>query len=219
MKRVFVFSLPLVLLLTSEVSGAGVSDLRLDVHQFRIVERESGKTNYYSVVNDASQPFIRAEYKPGYDTAVFGVQLPDGAKRARGLHWNWRARTLPLDAGTCGPHGGVADTAALVYVIWKRGLKWYTLRYVWSTSAPKGAMCNSKRNLFLGEDTVVLETGPGTDAWVNEEIDLASEFRRHFEGGDPNADVPDLVGVALFTDGDQTHSESAADYADLVLRN
>jgi hypothetical protein len=46
---------------------------------------------------------------------------------------------------------------------------------------------------------------------------LKSEFQHHFANGDPNADVPDLVGIGLMTDGDQTHSDSAADYADFVL--
>jgi hypothetical protein len=73
--------------------------------------------------------------------------------------------------------------------------------------------------MFLAEDTVVLESGAGTGAWVSEDLDLPAEFRRHFASGDPNAEVPDLVGLALMTDGDQTHSESAADYADFVLRN
>jgi len=207
------------MLLGATAGSASAADARLDVHQFRIVEKESGPTNYYAVVNDPAQPFIHADYKPGFETAVFGIQLPDSARRARGLHFGWRARVLPRDVGSCGPHGGIADSAALVYVVWKRGLKWYTLRYVWSTVAPKGSVCNGKRNLFLAEDTVVLETGPGSDAWVNEELDLLGEFRRHFASGDANADVPDLVGIALMTDGDQSRSESAADYADFVLRN
>ena len=50
-------------------------------------------------------------------------------------------------------------------------------------------------------------------------LDLKAAFRRHFADGDANADVPDLVGVGLLTDGDQSHSESAADYADFVVRN
>jgi hypothetical protein len=200
--------------------AGGTNETRFDVRQFRVVERESGKTDYYKVVADPTRPFIRAEYPPGADTAVLGVQLPDGLRRtARGLHWMWRAGTLPHDMGRCDQTSGIADSAALVYVVWKRGLRWYTLRYVWATVAPKGAVCNSKRNLFLAEDTVVLESGAGTGGWVGEELDLASEFRRHFAGGDAQADVPDFVGLAIMTDGDQTRSVSSADYADFVVHS
>jgi hypothetical protein len=210
----------LAMVLASAVAPAGAADVRLDVHQFRIVEKESGPTNYYTVVNDPAQPFIHADYRPGFESAVFGLQLPEATRRtAHGLHWAWRARVLPADPNTCSHGTGIADAAALVYVIWKRGLKWYSLRYVWSTAAPKGGVCDGKRGVFSAQDTVVLEMGPGTDAWVSEEIDLAGDFRRHFASGDMSAEVPDLVGIGLMTDGDQTHSPSAGDYSDFVLRN
>jgi hypothetical protein len=207
-------------LVSSAASDAAQTASRLDVHQFRVVERESGRTNYYSVVNDPVQPFIHGAYRPGMDTAVYGVELPESERKAaRELHWSWRARTLPRDASTCSRGSGVADSAALVYVVWKRGLRWYSLRYAWSTAAAKGNVCDGKRNPFIAQDTVVLESGAGSGEWVSENIDLKAAFRRHFADGDPNADVPDLVGVGLLTDGDQSHSESAADYADFVLRN
>jgi Protein of unknown function (DUF3047) len=220
MRRLFALLVAAATLLGTLTAQTASADTHLDVHQFGIVARESGPTNYYSVVNDPAQPFIRADYPPGAETAVFGIQLPESTRRtARGLHWSWRARVLPKDVGTCDARSGIADTAALVYVIWKRGLRWYTLRYVWSTVAAKGGVCNGKRNMFLAEDTVVLETGAATGGWVSEDLDLAAEFRRHFASGDASADVPDLVGLALMSDGDQTHSESSADYADFVLRN
>jgi hypothetical protein len=38
-------------------------------------------------------------------------------------------------------------------------------------------------------------------------------FVNHFAKGNPHADIPDLVGVAVMTDGDQTNSESGADWS------
>src|SRR2546430_5575625 len=104
------------------------------------------------------------------------------------------------------------DSAAVVYISWKRGLKWYSIKYVWSTEALKGAVCDQKRNLFVVQDTVVLESGGPTNVWKEEQIDPSAEFRAHFEG-----DVPDFVGVGLMSDGDQTLSISAADYTGFVL--
>jgi hypothetical protein len=48
-------------------------------------------------------------------------------------------------------------------------------------------------------------------------IDLKGAFRRHFENGDPRAEVPSFMGVGIMTDGDQTNSRSVADYAQFVL--
>ena len=50
-----------------------------------------------------------------------------------------------------------------------------------------------------------------------EEIDPAALFRAHFEGNNPAAEVPELQGVGILTDGDQTRTVSAADYAGFVL--
>jgi hypothetical protein len=100
-----------------------------------------------------------------------------------------------------------------VYVSLKRGLKWYTIKYVWSSVGPKGWTCDRKRNIFVAQDTVILKSGGPLNDWQSERIDLKAAFREHFEGNNPNADVPDFVGVAIMSDGDQTKSESAADYA------
>jgi hypothetical protein len=190
----------------------------LDVHQFRIVRSESGPTNYYAVGDDPVDPFVRAQYRPGTETAVFGISVPDPMRKdARELRWTWRAQTFPRDGSVCRGGSGIADSAALVYAIWKRGLRYYSLRYVWSTNAPKGSVCDQKRNPFLAQDTVVLESGGPTGQWVPESVDLKAEFRKHFAGGDPNAEIPNFLGVGIMTDGDQSRTESAADYADFAL--
>jgi hypothetical protein len=205
------------LLATAPALGDSVSahQVPLDVHGWQIVKRESGPTNYYWVVNE-QDPFIRARYEPNTETAVLGVKLSDNDKsNTRTLRWRWRAEALPKGGSECTE--GKGDSAAVVYVTWKRGLRWYTLKYVWSAVDARGSVCHSVRNPFIAQDTVVLETGGPLDAWVTEEIDVKSEFRKHFESGNMSADVPDLLGVGIMTDGDQTHSVSAADYGDFSL--
>jgi hypothetical protein len=86
-----------------------------------------------------------------------------------------------------------------------------------SAVGKKGSVCDVKRNPFVAQDTVIVESGGPTGAWRSVEIDLASEFRNHFEGGDPTASLPDFVGLGLMSDGDQTRSESAADYGSFVI--
>ncbi|MGH7271529.1 MAG: DUF3047 domain-containing protein, partial [Polyangiaceae bacterium] len=91
------------------------------------------------------------------------------------------------------------------------------VKYVWSSVGQRGAVCDRKRNLFVGQDTVIVESGGPLGVWRSEEIDLKAAFRNHFDDGKADGDVPDFVGVGIMTDGDQTHSESAADYADFEI--
>lgn len=191
---------------------AATSATRLDVHGWRVVERESGPVDYYRVVDDRELPFIRAEYVPPYRTTVLGYQLDDTTRdKARRLKWKWRAVRLPNGGDECAP--GKEDSAAVIYVTWRRGLRYYTLKYVWSAVGRVGAVCDSKRNPFVAQDTVILESGSAGGAWKSEEVDLHAEFRKHFADGDPDQEVPGFLGVGIMTDGDQTQSPSAADYA------
>jgi hypothetical protein len=96
-------------------------------------------------------------------------------------------------------------------------MRWYTLKYVFGTGAPEGTVCHRKRSPFAAQDTIVLRSGGPLGAWRDQEIDLGEEFRNHFENGDARAAVPDLAGIGILTDGDQTRSESVADYAGFVL--
>jgi hypothetical protein len=190
----------------------------VDVGQWRVVQRDSGPDLYYTQVRDPAMPFLRAHYRPPMHTTVLGWQAPDNLRAtAQRVRWKWRVEAFPVDGNECAK--GKEDSAADVYVSWKRGLRWYALKYVWSTVGPKGTTCDVKRNPFVAQDTIVLESGGPTDQWRSEEIDLKAEFRRHFEDGKADADVPDFVGLGVMSDGDQTHSDSAADFAAFVVES
>jgi hypothetical protein len=202
----------LLLVVFPAVAEAGLP-LSMDVHLFKFIPRESGKVNYYTVVEDATHgAYIHAAYQPPWETAVLGYELQSDADReaASTLRWSWRAVTLPKGGNECA--AGKEDSAAVVYVFWKRGLKYYTIKYVWSSVGQKGAVCDKRRNLFLAQDTVILETGEPLNTWTTETLDLRAEFRKHFEDGRADAEVPPFRGVGIMSDGDQTQSPSAADY-------
>jgi DUF3047 family protein len=189
----------------------------LDVHRFRPAEGpSSGPAVYYEVVEDPVGPILRSSYRPGMETVTMGIEVPEALrKRVRLLRWRWRVRAFPTGGDEC--RGGYGDSPASVAAAFKRGFKWYILRFVWSTASPLGAVCDKKRNLFLARDTIVLERGGAAGVWLNEVVDVHQSFLNHFVGGDPNADVPDLVGIAVLSDGDQTRSESGADFAGFEL--
>ena len=181
-----------------------------------MVESYSGPVSYYKIIQDPEQPFIRAVYRPPLETVTLGAPVPESLRqKVKRLRWRWRAQVMPKGGNEC--KAGFGDSVASVYINWKRGFKWYSIKYVWSTEADKGQICDQKRNIFVVQDTVILESNGPVGVWKDEEIDPSAEFRAHFEGGDPKADVPDLLGVGLMSDGDQTNSISAADYAGFVL--
>jgi DUF3047 family protein len=204
-----------VALAGSSPASAG-DDLVIDPSAWRVVKSESGPVDYYSVQAEGGTRFVHARYVPPMKTTVLGYQTPDADRqRVKKLRWTWRAVTLPRGGGECSSRR--ADSAAVVYVTWKRGLRYYALKYVWSSVGEKGRVCDSRRNPFVAQDTVIVESGGPVGVWKPVEIDLATHFRHHFAHDDPNADVPDFVGIAIMSDGDQTNSESSADYGTFTL--
>jgi hypothetical protein len=131
------------------------------------------------------------------------------------LSWRWRALVLPPLGNDC--DSSKTDAAAAVYVAWRSGLRWYGLKYSWSTLARVGSVCDGRDNPFLRGETIVLRSGGPLGEWVTESIDVETEYRNHFAGGDPRAEVPELIGIAVLTDGDDTRSAASADYGPFVL--
>jgi hypothetical protein len=195
---------------------AAASALTIAAADWRLVTQKSGPVNYYSVVTENGVTFLRSKYTPGLKTAVVGWQTPDADRHSvKRVRWSWRAQTLPKNGDECVPDR--ADSAAVVYVSFKRGLKYYSLKYVWSAVGTVGAVCDRKRNPFVAQDTIILESGGPTGTWKNVDIDIAAEYRKHFEGGDPKAEVPSFIGIGLMSDGDQTSSDSSADFGTFTL--
>jgi hypothetical protein len=200
----------LPLLFSAAASSRAPRDNAIDVGSFRIIERESGPDNHYTVTA-APERHIHADYRPPFKTAVLGYEIPERLRRSVAeLRWSWRAVVLPRGGNEC--VAGKGDSAAVVYVSWKRGLRWYALKYVFSAVGPKGQTCSKKRNPFVAQDTVIVDSGSPLGQWRTVRIVPDDEFRKHFEDGDPHASVPDLVGIGIMTDGDQTGSASVADY-------
>jgi hypothetical protein len=192
--------------------ASGPRETVLALKELQRIPSESGPVNYYRIESEGDASWIRARYTPPLKTVVLGYAIPEGKRRAiRKFRFRWRAQRLPVGGDECSP--GKGDSAAVVYVTWRRTLRWYSLKYVWSAVGKKGRTCDSKRNPFRAQDTVILESGPPLGVWRQVEIDPDLEYRRHFEDGDPQADVPDLVGIGIMTDGDQTGTPSSADYS------
>jgi hypothetical protein len=203
-------------LLVTATPASAQSSQRILPGTFRLVESESGPFNYYRVMREGKNVFLRSSYAPPLKTAVMGWQTPEADReRIRKVAWTWRARTLPKGGDECAD--GKGDSAAVVYLTFKRTLRYYTLKYVWSAVGIRGKVCDKKRNPFVAQDTIILESGPSSGGFRSVEIDLAREFRRHFADGDASADVPPFMGIGLMSDGDDTETESSADFGPFLV--
>ena len=106
---------------TPAPAAAPLAVTKIDVHSFRVVDSYSGPVSYYRLVEDPEQPFIRGVYRPPLETVTLGAEVPENLRqKTRRLRWRWRAQVLPKDGNECAP--GYGDSAASVYVSWKRGL-------------------------------------------------------------------------------------------------
>jgi hypothetical protein len=101
------------------------------------------------------------------------------------------------------------DSPAGVYIVFK-GMAPFNkiLKYVWSATLPVGTVTKSPYN---GRTMIfIIESGKGkTGAWVSEQRNVAEDFRSAF-GSRP----PEVAGIAIMTDSDDTKSSAAADYDD-----
>ena len=86
------------------------------------------------------------------------------------------------------------------------------INYVWDNRQPVGTV---RPNAYTDRTRMwVLESGTArAGEWVTETRDLAADFRAAF-GEAP----PDLIGIAIATDTDNTGEHATAWFGDLVLR-
>ncbi len=188
--------------------------LALSPRSFKVLEQDSGPVNYYSVVTEGETVMLHAAYKPPLATVVMAGVVPEEARKGVcRVSWRWRVHSLPKDSNDCGP--GFTDSGAAVFLTFKAGAKYMILKYVWSTTGKAGSFCQSKRGWFLDRDTILLHVGGPLDALETQEVNPRADFAKHF--GTKLEDVPDFVGVAVMTDGDQSNSVVESDYADFSI--
>lgn len=90
-------------------------------------------------------------------------------------------------------------------------LPYATLMYVWCNQRPAGTVIPSPRTDRIRK--LVVESGPRRlNQWLDYERDIRADYERVF-GEPPGA----LVGIAIMTDSDNTHSHTQAWYGPVRL--
>ena len=103
---------------------------------------------------------------------------------------------------------GARDAALseLAHALTGEPMPYATLMYVWCNVRAPGTVIRSPRTDRVRK--IVVESGPANlDRWLEYRRDIRADFERAF-GEPPGA----LVGVAIMTDSDNTHTETRAWY-------
>jgi hypothetical protein len=175
---------------------------------------------------------LRVEADRSYGNLVHPLQSEEPG---RYLSWRWRV-DLPNEHANLRVTGG-DDSAAEVCVMFDlpmnavpfvdRQLVWLarahstellptaTVCYVWDAHFPIGTVLD---NAFTRRIRMIVVRGANTPlrAWRSERRDVRADFLLLF--GDEATTVPDIVGVGISADADNTQSRSLAYIADLVLQ-
>jgi hypothetical protein len=104
-----------------------------------------------------------------------------------------------------------AALSELARVLTGEELPYATLMYVWCNRREPGTVITSPRTERIRK--LVVESGPHRlNQWLDYERDIRADFRRAF-GEEPGA----LVGIAVMSDSDNTHTQARAWYGPLRL--
>ncbi len=143
------------------------------------------------------------------------------------LSWKWRAHRLP--AGGNERIGKTNDSAAGIYVLFKRKhvplASWAyqpvdVIKYVWSTKVPRNVIIRKSPREKMGVTYyrgvfVVLQSGStNLGKWITEERNIREDYRR-FYGSYPRYNP---IAIAVLTDSNDTGSSAAADYDDFAVK-
>jgi hypothetical protein len=171
--------------------------------------RRARQNKIYEVTKEDSKVFLRAIAKGDGVILHRSVENWDLSKYPL-LRWKWRVRELPM--GGSEDRSSTNDAGAAVYVIWKASMmmRVKSIKMTWSSTLTPGTHIVKR----FGLDHVhVLRQGPALkNQWVEESIDLQELAKLYYP---EEKNLP--IALAIMSDGDNTESPSAADYADFEL--
>ena len=181
----------------------------------------------YSLVRQDGATVLKAEADHSMSGLTFSTRVVLSTTPI--LRWRWKI-TAPVKSGDVTKKSG-DDYAARIYVLFdypaaklsfatrtklRLGEALYgqkiptaALNYVWDNRQPVGTILP---NAYTDRARmVVLQSGAGkAGQWVTESRDVAADFKAAF-----GEDAPDVIGVALATDTDNTGEQTVSWYGDL----
>jgi hypothetical protein len=162
---------------------------------------------YYTIKRDGDSQYLSAETS---DDAIDAGRAADVNLRIYNkLRWRWRAWSLPIGGNE--EEKDKNDSGAAVRIIFKGGLRARMLKYVWSSTLPKGTETESAGNSKI--KVIVLQSGTEQlGKWVWEEVNAYEDYKRLY-GGEPRT----VRILGIITDANNTKTLSKADYDDFTF--
>ena len=131
------------------------------------------------------------------------------------LSWQWRILELPKGADE--RYKKTGDSAAAIYVVFQKpkffrgSFRPKNIKYVWSTSLPKGTTTHSPYNSKT--KIVVLQSQSSLlGTWVSEKVNVYEDYKRLF-GKKPKS----VKAIGLMSDSDNTKSKAIAHYKEIIV--
>ncbi|UVW30044.1 DUF3047 domain-containing protein [Massilia sp. H6] len=181
----------------------------------------------YSLVADGGAPVLRAEADNAMSALTYTVRVD--TRRFPLLRWRWKIAAPVAGADMTSKAGD--DYAARVYVlfdyprarlslstrlgmavaesVYRQSIPTAALNYVWDNRQPVGTI---RANAYTDRARmlVVRSGSAGQGQWHTETRDLRADFRAAF-----GEEAPDVVGLALATDTDNTKGRALAWFGDI----
>ena len=168
------------------------------------------QTSYTTDVQEGDRALL-ATSENSAAAFVRSVEAPAPARAT--VRWRWRVTSSLSDNLRERERRG-DDYAARVFVTFGGepfDRKTRALSYVWAGREPVGA--RFRNPVVENVATIVLQSGDGAAGrWVREQRDLVRDFREAF-GEDP----PEITGIAVVVDTDDTDSVAISWFDDFVL--
>lgn len=187
----------------------------------------------FSIVELDGKHVLKVQADESYGTLVHAVHATIGDKST--LAWRWRVDKLNDDADIRQRSGddspakicvsfafdasklsfGERTKLALAHSTTGQDVPSETLCYVWDNKVP---VDTGLPNAFTSRiRMIVLESGAAkVGQWVSQRRNIAADYQRMF-GDESGGKIPDVSGVVVSADADNTHGHSLAYFGDITL--
>lgn len=215
--------------------------IRLEVNQYQnnesdndttwaMMEVKSDNLTNYSLTNSQGKKVIKATSENAAGGLIYKTRI-DPAKYPI-IEWRWKVNGVIKDGNLRKKEGD--DYAARIYITFDydksnlslgdrikySAIKTFTsykvplraLNYIWANKAKKGTIAPNPFTDWVY--MIAVQSGnPKSGQWIVETQNVLEDYREAF-GEDP----PEITGIAIMTDSDNTGGSATAYYGDIIFR-
>lgn len=187
----------------------------------------------FSIVEMGGAHVLKVEADDSYGNLVHGMHVTVGEHAS--LSWRWRVDKLLADADLKTKSGddspakvcvffafdvaklslGERTKLSLAHSVSGEDVPSESLCYVWDNKLP---VDTGITNAFTKRiRMIVLQSGEGKlGQWVTQKRDIVADYQREF-GDESEGKVPEVIGIAVSADADNTHQQALSYFGDLTL--